>query len=354
MSIEELARREKKLLRQSKRRRVGRAVDRIFGFLLATGILFTIAALSLSNVFINGPSPSLKEYFALTFLETRRFDFIARIFMTADEVNQLRQDSKQKLEGDPILDLSLVTLSTPAPEDDTDEQPANPYGDVDEDGDGIILETVRGNGFIGYMIKVLDPKRVFISEGHGQTLGQQVEACGALGGINGGSFQDDNGAGDGRTPEGLTIIDNRVITYGYESNCFCGLTAEGRLFVGWMTYEDTVLSGIVSGVTWGPVLVRNGVATDLTHTSSGLNPRTAIGQRADGCILMLVIDGRQVHSFGATYRDVQDVMLEYGAVNAFNLDGGSSTTMYLNGEYVNSCSSANGIARPIPNAFLFR
>ena len=88
--------------------------------------------------------------------------------------------------------------------------------------------------------------------------------------------------------------------------------------------------------------------------SSGLNPRTAIGQRDDGCILMLVVDGRQVHSYGATYKDLQDIMLEYGAVNAFNLDGGSSTTMWYNGSYVNSCSSANGIARPIPDAFLFR
>ena len=112
--------------------------------------------------------------------------------------------------------------------------------------------------------------------------------------------------------------------------------------------------GLKGWVTFGPVLIHNGVPMDISKIPSGLNPRTAIGQRKDGCILMLVIDGRQVHSYGATYRDVQDVMLEYGAVNALNLDGGSSTTMWYNGAYVNSCSSANGIARPLPDAFLFR
>ena len=86
----------------------------------------------------------------------------------------------------------------------------------------------------------------------------------------------------------------------------------------------------------------------------GVNPRTAIGQRADGAVLMLVIDGRQVHSLGATYLDAAEVMLAHGAINACNLDGGSSSVMYYNGEYVNSPSSASGVSRYLPNAFLFK
>ena len=130
------------------------------------------------------------------------------------------------------------------------------------------------------------------------------------------------------------------------------MTEDGLLVVGWFTAEEALGIGIKSCVSFGPILIANGSPLDVE--SSGLNPRTAIGQRDDGCILMLVVDGRQVHSYGATYKDLQDIMLEYGAVNAFNLDGGSSTTMWYNGAYVNSCSSANGIARPIPDAFLFR
>ena len=66
---------------------------------------------------------------------------------------------------------------------------------------------------------------------------------------------------------------------------------------------------------------------------------------------MLVVDGRQVSSLGATYGDLIEIMLSYGAVNACNLDGGSSTMMWYQDKYVNSSASVIGI-RPIPTAFL--
>jgi exopolysaccharide biosynthesis protein len=205
------------------------------------------------------------------------------------------------------------------------------------------------------MIKVLDPSRVFLSSSNiGATLADQCMANNALGGINAGAFQDEAGGGSGNMPDGLTVINGQMLNVGYGYDPIAGLTDDGILVVGYCTPEYVVEHNIHNCVSFGPVLITNGVPEDLSRISSGLNPRTAIGQRRDGCILMLVIDGRQVHSFGATYRDIQSIMLEYGAVNAVNLDGGSSTTMWYNGSYVNSCSSANGIARPIPNAFLFR
>jgi exopolysaccharide biosynthesis protein len=82
-----------------------------------------------------------------------------------------------------------------------------------------------------------------------------------------------------------------------------------------------------------------------------VNPRTAIGQRSDGAVLLLVIDGRQVSSLGATYLDVAEVMLSYGAVNACNLDGGSSSVMWYGGKYINSPCTVVGI-RPVPTTFL--
>ena len=87
---------------------------------------------------------------------------------------------------------------------------------------------------------------------------------------------------------------------------------------------------------------------------SGINPSTAIGQREDGAVLMLCIDGRQLRSIGASFADIRDVMLDFGAVNACSLDGGSSTVMYYNGEYLNWPSSASGTSRYLPNAFLIR
>lgn len=354
LSVQELELQEKKRLKKNKRRNVGRAVDRIFGFLLATAILLGVAALGLEYVFLKGPSPALAEYFSMTFLETRRFRWVPNVFLTTDEVSELMAQRNQKTEQ--VFDPSLVTIETKPEEVEEESGPhLNEYGDWDEDGDGIILETITGNGYVGYMIKILDPKRVFVSKGGAAyPLADQCIAHNALGGINAGAFIDENGAGDGNTPDGLTIIDGVTITRGYDYNSFAGLTRDGLLVVGYYSAAEAEAMGIVGGVTFTPILIQNGFPLDLSSVPSGLNPRTAIGQRKDGCILMLVIDGRQVHSFGATYRDIQDIMMEHGAVNAINLDGGSSTTMWYNGAYVNSCSSANGIARPIPDAFLFR
>ena len=70
-------------------------------------------------------------------------------------------------------------------------------------------------------------------------------------------------------------------------------------------------------------------------------------------ILLVVIDGRQVNSLGASYSDVIELMLEYGAVNAANLDGGSSSLMYYNGEYINSCASMYG-PRDLPTTIIVK
>ena len=84
----------------------------------------------------------------------------------------------------------------------------------------------------------------------------------------------------------------------------------------------------------------------------GYGPRTAIGQKADGSILLLVIDGRQTHSIGASMKEVQDLLYDRGAVNAMAMDGGSSAIMYFNGKNITTPSSANNIPRYIPNAWL--
>jgi exopolysaccharide biosynthesis protein len=99
------------------------------------------------------------------------------------------------------------------------------------------------------------------------------------------------------------------------------------------------------------VLITNGEIALAENNVGGLNPRTAIGQRSDGAMLLLVIDGRQVTTLGASYMDLAEIFLSYGAVNAYNLDGGSSTMLWYRGEYVNNCSSVVGI-RPVPTTFL--
>ena len=135
-----------------------------------------------------------------------------------------------------------------------------------------------------------------------------------------------------------------------------GLDAEGILIVGKMTGQQALDAGIrwavsfnMEGAINGALVVNGEVQSQ--NLPSGVNPRTAIGQRADGALLLLVLDGRSVDTLGATLKDVCDVMLEYGAVNVGNLDGGSSSVMVYNGEIINSCASVTG-PRYIPDGFV--
>ena len=82
-------------------------------------------------------------------------------------------------------------------------------------------------------------------------------------------------------------------------------------------------------------LIINGEKRESNGLGSGANPRTAIGQKADGTVLLLVTDGRGASGhLGATASDLIEVMEKYGAVNAANLDGGSSSTMYYKDKYL--------------------
>jgi exopolysaccharide biosynthesis protein len=123
------------------------------------------------------------------------------------------------------------------------------------------------------------------------------------------------------------------------------------MHVGKFTEAQIKERDIQYGVAFGPVLVVNGESADRSKLASGINPRTAIGQRSDGAVLLLVIDGRQTISLGCTWLDLVDIFLEFGAVNACNLDGGSSTLMWYEDQYINNCASVVGI-RPVPTTFL--
>ena len=122
------------------------------------------------------------------------------------------------------------------------------------------------------------------------------------------------------------------------------------------TSADTLVrEGAWQVLTFGPALINGGQVTVSSSDEVGRamtsNPRTAIGQCADGSVLLLVLDGRSINTLGATMQDVADIMLEYGAVNAGNLDGGSSSVMVYDGEIINNCASVTG-PRNIPTAFI--
>lgn len=357
----EFEREQRAKKRKAKKRK--RIADRILGFILTTVILLGVCGLSLEYVLLKGPSPSLRDTFAMTMAETRRFTWVPYIFLTREEGDSYI-DRRIEAKGDITTDSSLIKIGANAAVGIGEKEVTEDLGLVDEDGDGIIIQEVKGSGYSGYMMIVLDPTRVFLGTpinnpdspfgSNGLWLDTMCEQYGVVAGINAGGFLDDNGSGMGGWPQGITFVEGRNYNYSTHGENFAGFDKDGVLHVGYYDSEDALAVNIQNGVCFGPILIVNGEVQDSAIEVSGVNPRTAIGQRADGAVLMLVIDGRQLHSVGATYRDVVDVMLEYGAINACNMDGGSSTSMWFQGEYVNSCSSQDGRSRYLPDAWLVR
>ena len=121
-----------------------------------------------------------------------------------------------------------------------------------------------------------------------------------------------------------------------------------------MTGSTALSLGIKYACCFGPTLVVNGKPCNVRGSLGGvMNPRTAIGQTADGSVLFVVINGRSLGSLGATYDDLTDLLIEYGAVNGSNLDGGSSSLMLYNGEFLNVSASVIG-ERELPTSFLVK
>ena len=226
------------------------------------------------------------------------------------------------------------------------------------------LEKIESSRYVGYVLEIPDPRRIQVAtaaniQEKGDTTSNIAKMNGAVAAINGGGFHDPNGTGTGRLPYGFILHDGEYIigkdVGPSEAVDFIGFSKSGNLIAG--NYDKTELADMkaMEGITFGPPLIVDGkkMITD-GDGGWGVGPRTAIGQRKDGTVLFVVIDGRQPgYSIGATLRDVQDVLYEKGAYIAANLDGGSSSTLYLNGKVVNNPADLLG-ERMIPTAFIVK
>lgn len=322
--------------------------------LLETVILLVLILYGVMFILAKGPSPTARDLFVISVRETSAVGFLANLFFTSEEIAAIEAGEKEEEYVD--TDTSLIVI--PSGSQTETDTGADEWGLVDEDGDGIIIDKVSGEGYNGYMMVILDPSRVIMGSQpeqfgvRGFTVAEMAKHFGAVAAINAGGFVDINGNGRGETPDAMVVYEGTV--YYSESGLqggFVGLDNNHIMHVGNLYPGAIRERSIQYGVAFGPVLVANGEMTPQSKWSSGINPRTVIGQRSDGAILMLVIDGRQLVSLGATYTDLAEIMIDYGAVNACNLDGGSSSLMYYNGEYINNCASVIGI-RPVPTAFL--
>ncbi|MEG2348049.1 MAG: phosphodiester glycosidase family protein [Clostridia bacterium] len=309
-------------------------------------LLFQIIYIPIISVLLvyYGPFTNTRDMIVTTAMTTMKHQYFATWFFDNETIQEILKKNRPKedLGNQNINDIHI----------NTNISAQNPT-------DGVELVDVSSSTFKGYLLIVKDPSRVKLAAAPrlgvvGATTSQIIEANDAIGGINAGGFKDD-ALGTGGKADGVVIIDGKLVTdEPYGTFKAVGLDKDNKMIVSnSMTYSQIKKLDLKSVVSFGPVIIINGQPTIRSGDGGwGIQPRSAIAQKKDGTILMLVIDGRQPgRSIGATLKNVQDILLQYGAYNAFNLDGGASSTMVFDSKLINKPSDILG-ERYVPCAFI--
>lgn len=274
-----------------------------------------------------GPSESLRNMLVIMAKEASATKWAPGLFLPEKTIDKIIKDS-EKVNTDTI---DVEALAKPSDEDE--------WADAVQ---GTKLIFLNKSKFKGYVLLVKDPKRVsvgvssenFKTATAGKDIFYIADKYDCLAAINGGEFSDIGGMGNGAAPLGLTYSKGKLVWNDGIRRTFMGFDKNDRLVCKeYYSQAQAEKAGIRDAVCfqWNNVLIEQvGEEVKLykADNDTGTAQRTAIGQRADGTVIMIVTDGRTVDSIGATRNDMIELMLSYGAVNAGMLDGGSSAMMY--------------------------
>jgi exopolysaccharide biosynthesis protein len=308
-------------------------------------LLLIIAAITFaasSFLFLTPQGENLRLFLAKTVITTQHRDW-AWIFVGAQErdvlvtemqnLTEINAEEKQNLNAVTYQGRKLENL--------------------------IKVEDISGKLWKGKRMYVYDPTTIRVvvpaTQGQGERITAMVQRTGAVAGVNGGGFDDPEGLGNGFAPIGAIMSGGNILYTDQTSSIqqhIVGFTKEGTLIIGKYSLNELLDLGVTEAVSFYPRVIANGKPL-ITNGDGGWGraPRTAVGQKADGTVIFIVIDGRQTSSVGATLKEVQDLFLEDDVINAGFLDGGASSEMVVNNELITSPSSRYG-ERRLPSAFL--
>ncbi|NFN85590.1 exopolysaccharide biosynthesis protein [Clostridium sporogenes] len=297
-------------------------------------LIYQVVFVSVTGVLLvfHGPFQNVKNILVNTAMYTYKHQYIATIFLSKDEISKIVKNPKMN-----------------------DKQSVGAINIDGIDNNSITRYNVHQNRFDGYILEIRDPKRVKVActskRGvQGQRVSEMAEEKGTIAAINGGGFFDKNDTGKewvgtGAYPEGIVISDGKTISKNVKDNEEVDVMAfngEGELIVGKRSYNELKQMNIKEALSFNRTLIVDGKPQVEDDGEQGLQPRTAIGQKKDGTVVFIAIDGRKVFKEGASLKDVQDILLDRGVWNAGNLDGGASTTMYYKGEIINNPCNSTG------------
>lgn len=339
-TMEELSfplRKSRREIREAKKKLRRKKIRALIIKIILSCMLLGFVFLGLIRI---GVFPRLQEFVVTSAMTTLSHQYLADIVASKEQIQSIMDNNKvvedyEDFDNSKIKDTEIIS------------------------DDRVELTDISRDGYTGYMLTITDPERVFLGTPkmlgeYGSKIATLTKNYNAIAGVNAGGFSDENGKGRGGTPTGIIIQDGDIkyVDESIERFNIIGFNKDNVLVIGQYTLSQIKKLNLRDAVNFRPFLILNGKPVKMYGNGGwGTAPRTAIGQREDGTVLLVIIDGRQLHSAGATMKQMQDIMIENGAVNAANLDGGSSSVMYFNDRIINSPSSPYG-DRYLPSAFL--
>ncbi|MGN1358273.1 MAG: phosphodiester glycosidase family protein [Bacilli bacterium] len=287
-----------------------------------------------------GPWHGFRDFWITTAMTTLSHQYLATWLYSDETINKV-------LEGNRIIepgensDIDMIDIVSEKGNDIVYKDEYDKQVLEHEEGDVYKYFKVEGYNFDAYMAVIYDPSKVSVVYtkylGYdGQYLVDMAKENDAVVAINGGGFLDQDGEGSGGQPVGIVIQDGKIINGTSSNSGLIGFTNDNKLYLGYISANEAINMGIRDAVEFGPFLIVNGKSANIKGNGGyGIHPRSAIGQRQDGIVLFLVIDGRRADSLGASMASVLEIMEKYGAYNAANLDGGNSSVLVINNKIVN-------------------
>lgn len=319
-------------------------------------------------VLLYGPNAGFRDWLVTTAMMTMNHQYLAEWFYDDITINGIL-NSNTVVESGEDTNPDLIDISS-----GTVEQTfyANKYEEEilkkDEGNDLYKIIDIKYKNFKGKMAVIYDPSKVklAVSQGTGNELtssyGQMITTMSknnnAIIAMNAGGFYDPNWNSSGGVPHGVVISNGKLIANNKRAvsvGGVIGFNKENKLVLAKMSAQEAMNQGLRDAVDFGPFLIVNGKSSFINGNGGwGVSPRSAIAQRKDGIVLFLVIDGRQAGSPGADMDDLVEVLLNYGAYNAANLDGGTSSAMSYNHKIITNPRNGNfqPKTRAVPNAWI--
>ena len=335
------------------------SVQKVFTYLFLLGTIGIMTVLFL----LYGPISAFREWLVTTAMTTMTHQYFATWFYDDETIEHILENNKI-IEVNEDTNLDAIVIGG----DLNKTQYANEYErnifEKDPNNNDYKIIEISEKNFDGYLAIIYDPSRVetVVTKKlgtSGQYLTKMAADNDALIAINGGGFNDPNFNSTGGSPLGITVSGGEYVKYESYSGPggIIGFTDDNKLYLGKCSVQEAKSMGIRDAVTFGPFLIVNGKSSAVLGNGGwGSAPRTAIGQRKDGIVLFLVIDGRKATKFGADMDDMIRIMENYGAYNAANLDGGTSSVLVVDDVIVNDPIDSTGAhkTRPIATGFVLK